>query len=404
LYVVGEGDIPTHIANLVKTRGFLGYGIFTFQVDLGEECRIETIGGDFAVDGIETTAYFRYAIGDTNAKFSRYSDRVVANDTVTLQETEGRYVRFTVEFIATLDPNVLTDLIVPRMEKMSITYHKKTTSYLFLTPEDASDVPHQVAISFDTVSGRGSNMTVATNTQHSGTWDDYSSPARPSMDNNSKIVIPIRQSIGQGETNTLETLTSIDGFIFEAKYGKWADDSVSAVYTSDGTEVDSGDYRAFPHKGYVVFNRKRTEDFILSVTNKPVVSVATEIVNRVNGDPLKIYGGGFMYSTLAMRQLAQTSTVLPEAINLLLTPLKPVVGSTFTGNYTYYDVKGRPEVGTVIKWYINNVEQTDLADLKTWNNAEWQLAVSGDVVYFSVLPKNAKTVGKLVRSIPVRVS
>lgn len=405
MYVVNEGNIPSYVASLIIAKGFLGYGVFTFQVDLGEECRIESLDGLFDVDGLETSAFFRYSIGNEDHEFTPYSDRVVANDLVTLQETEGRYVRFLVEFFAAMEvsPYVATVLEPPRMESMEIIYHKKTTSYIYLNKEEPDYAPHQVVVTFDAVRGRGSELTVGTNTQFTGTWEDYSSPSQPAMDNSSKIVIPIRQPVGNDVTYTLESLEPIDGFIFQAKYGKWANDSDVAVYTSQGELVAAEEYRAFPHKGFVVFNRKRTEDLIISITNQPVVSVAAEVINRVNGEPLKIYGGGFMYSTLQPRRLSQTGTVLPEAINLLLIPLKPVVGSTFVANYTYYDVKGRPEKGTVIKWYINDAEQVDLQDLRQWSNPQWQLAVANDVIYFTVQPKNAQSTGRVVRSIPVRL-
>jgi len=193
-------------------------------------------------------------------------------------------------------------------------------------------------------------------------------------------------------------------FIFEAKYGKWAADAEVNVYNDSGDLISPLAYRTFPYKGFVVFDRKRNNKYVIEIKNKPNITAAAKITNRVVGEPVVVMGSGYFYTTIKKKKFTRSSSnILPEAINLLLSPILPSKDSYFIANYTFYDLKGRVNKGTEIKWYINDAEDIDLRDLKEWDNRDRNLVKKGDVIYFSILPKSEDDIGRIVRSIPVRI-
>jgi hypothetical protein len=111
-----------------------------------------------------------------------------------------------------------------------------------------------------------------------------------------------------------------------------------------------------------------------------------------------------MYSTLEPKFLSQSSNILPEAINVLLTPQNPNKDSIFTANWTFYDLKGRSNKDSLIQWYVNDIAQSDIHNLQVWDNKEWDIVSSGDIIYFTVLPKASDgVVGRILRSAPIKV-
>jgi hypothetical protein len=404
-YVVSDEDVDRSIRTLLISNGFIGSGLFTCEIDLGDEVRIESISAKFNLFP-ETEAFWRYSIGNRERNFSILSDRVNANEVLSIFETEGRYIKFVAEFFAemTTDTYNATKITPPTLTSIEIVYHKKTVSYIYLKPTVADAQVHNAIVSLDAQQSRSNSINVGVTSAISTTWSDFSSPAQPAADNGTRIVIPIRKALNERERFSLEPLVSIDGFIFEAKYGKWSFDSVVKIYNESGTEITTG-FRAFPDKGFIVFDQRRTDKYIIEIANTVNLSVAAEITNRVVGEPVVITGAGYMYSTTAPKSLSvDASNILPEAINLLLLPLNPNSDSIFRANYTYYDISGRAEKGTVIKWYVNNTLEPDITGLSVWDNREWKFAKSGDTLYFTVQPKADGISGRVTRSVPIRLS
>jgi hypothetical protein len=387
--ITSDSNFNTNLETILTSRGFVGNGTFTFEVDLGEEVLIQSLQALFDIVDAETGAFWQYEIGDSNHIFSFLSENIQSDIALSLQSTYGRYVRITATLFAALTTDLyLADKIIPpSLTSFFITYHKKTTSYIYFNDNIVTDPLHQIMIAVESNRPVGSEINIGVTTQSSGDWEDYYSSAKPSLDNGTRIILPIRQRMGTDSTATLETLVSIDGFAFKAKYGKWAEDSLVQILLSDGTVISSSIYQIFPNKGLVVFSEKQTDTFLLSITNQPDISVAAEIVNRVNGQPIVITGAGYMYSSLKLKNLSQSvNRVVPEALNAILTPVQPNSNSVFVATYTFYDLKGRAEANTTIRWFINSHEETDLANLVQWDNKTWKLAKSGDVVYYIIRP------------------
>jgi hypothetical protein len=406
LYITTDQDVDQAILDLFQSHGFIGNGVFTFEYDLGEEVQIETIRANFTITDSEASGHYRYSIGTEKRQFSIFSDRTAATTatTVTLNETVGRFVRFVIELSAQLDADVYLPsvLVPPLFTSIDIQYHRKAESYIYWNDRTDSDELHQVAITLDATRPPGSEINVGVNTSHTADWRDYDKESQPALENDSRTLIPIRRSLETNAVGTLEALVPIDGFVFEAKYGRWSDDSTVAVYDSDQNLVDESAYKAFPTKGFVVFAAKTDDDYTLSITNQPTLSVATKIVNRVAGRPVVITGAGYMYSTLGVKSRTSNGTAtVPQALNLLVTPMQPDVQSVFTANYSFYDLSGRAEKDSPIRWYINDKLESDLNDLRQWDNKTWKFAKAGDTVFFSVEPRNDRLAGRIVRSLPV---
>ena len=389
LTITSDSNFDINLETVLTSRGFFGSGTYSFEVDLGEEVLIQSLQGLFNIVDAETGAFWQYEIGDSNHIFSFLSENIQSDITLLLQGTYGRYVRITATLFAALTTDLyLADKIIPpSLTSFFITYHKKTTSYIYFNDNIVTDPFHQIMIAVEANRPIGSEINVGATTQSSGDWEDYYSSAKPALDNGTRIVLPIRQRMGTDNVATLETLISIDGFAFKAKYGKWAEDSIVQILSSDGTVISSSIYQVFPHKGYIVFSEKQTGTFLLSIVNQPDISVAAEIVNRVNGQPVVITGAGYMYSSLKLKNLSQsTSRVVPQALNAILTPIQPNSNSIFVATYTFYDLRGRAEANTTIRWFINSHEEIELANLVQWDNKTWKLAKSGDIVYYIIRP------------------
>jgi len=413
LYVTSELGLDESIKSLLKAKGFIGNGIFTFEIDLGEETLIETIEAAFDIPDAMTSAFWKYSVGGENRKFKPLTDRIEANETIQLQNEHGRFLRIVAEFSAMLEINEYIDdkIIPPKLTYVKITYHQKTESYIFINPELTKSEVYQVAVAMNATRPNGSEILFGAYDQITGTWEDYNSPVSPVVENNSRIVLPIRKSLDT-TTYTLEKLISIDGFIFDSTYGKWSNEAKVVVYRNGTEIVKESEYKLIPNKGRIVFAYRTEELYVISIQNNSKLSVAAKIVNRVHGDPIKIAGSGFMYSTINSNPLNTLNRLMPEATNLLITPLQSDRDSVFRANYTYSDLKGRLEKisdknGTIIEWYVNDKVEIDIKNLKEWDNKTYRIAKSGDVIYFTVEPAtdigSSLLIGKKVRSMPIVV-
>lgn len=405
-YFITDAETETYINELIRSQGFLGDGTFTCVIDLAEDVRINNIKLNFDNISDDNGASWYYTVINNEYESYPQSELNEPNTEVTLNKTNGRFINLKIDFFLNLNSDTYnaTKVEPPKLTSIDITYNEKTISYIFMNGIDTVDEIYNVAISLDAVQPIGSELNVASTSQNTKNWNDFVSISKPSLDNNSKIIFPIRKKLDPREYLSLEPLISIDGFIFESKYGKWDNNATVRIYTEDGTLVDPITYKTFPNRGQVVFNNKKIVNYLIEIQNQPHLEIGAEIINRVNGEPVIITGAGFMYSTLKSNLFQHGSSILPEAINLLVLPINPSVNSVFTSNWTFYDLKGRSDKNSQIKWYINSIEQEDLQNLNQWDNKIWKLAKSGDSIYFTILPKASDdTLGRLTKSNPIKI-
>jgi hypothetical protein len=405
-YVTSDSDIGATLRHIISTQGFLGSGKYSCVVDLGSLVKLEDITATFTLLDAETDARWRFALSGDDKNFGPFGDFQGANTTTSLTDTVARYIKLEAVFFAELSVFVYGEgkLVPPVLNAFTITYHQPTSSFVLLNTETASDEVSQITVTFDVNAPDGSDVEFGVSSFRGTSFEDYFTQQQPPQSDGGRIIVPIRRSLENGRTSTLEGLQDIDGFIFEASYGPWPTDAGVAIYEDGTTLVDAGSYKTFPDKGFVVFNEKRSAPHVIAITPKTTVNVAAKITNRVAGNPVVIHGAAYYYSTLKQQAVSSgKSKIIPEAINLLVVPLAPNVGSVFQAEYTYYDLSGRAEKGSQIRWYINGAVKSDLNDLVEWDNKFWNLAKVGDQVYFTVTPVNSVFKGVTVRSLPVTV-
>lgn len=410
LYILSDSDINEHVLELLKSRGFVGYGFFWFTLDLGDIYELETITVNFDLTDPRTIAYFKYQTSKDSNIYNSISETLNVNETISVSGFTGRYIKFYVDFFADINANEYYEdaIVPPKMTSVVVNYNKPTCSTIIFNPDVIEDNLHQVVVTLNNIKNDYSEINIGADTEEHNDFEDYETLAKPNLINSSKVLIPIRQLLSDNEEYTLEQLTSRNGVVWECQYGPWATNSTYNVYTLNETTntfdlVDSSLYKAFPNKGYIVFNTKTTNKYSIAIINQKSLNVAAQVINRKYNSPVVISGAGYMYSTLAKKQFTKISDSIPEAFNLLIYPLNPTITSTFKASYNYYDLNGRLEKGTVIKWYINNVEEPDLQNILTWSNPKYEIVESGDTVYFSVIPKNEEKSGLIKYSIPVKV-
>ncbi len=90
----------------------------------------------------------------------------------------------------------------------------------------------------------------------------------------------------------------------------------------------------------------------------------------------------------------------PIAKNLIVIPALPKTNDDLTATYTYFDPDGNPESGTQIRWYKNNMLQSNLNDTLVVSNT---LTTKGETWYFTVKPQDGTDFGELQTSPSVTI-
>ncbi|UCE95597.1 MAG: hypothetical protein JSV51_07725, partial [Candidatus Bathyarchaeota archaeon] len=116
--------------------------------------------------------------------------------------------------------------------------------------------------------------------------------------------------------------------------------------------------------------------------------ISTEYNNQHN--PSTFY-------TVGLEETPGTPNTPPIANDLVITPPAPYTTDDLVGTYTYYDADGDPESGTEIKWYKDDVLQSDYNDQNTVLSTS---TAPGEVWYFTVRPSDGTDFGELEISVP----
>jgi len=109
------------------------------------------------------------------------------------------------------------------------------------------------------------------------------------------------------------------------------------------------------------------------------------------------------YGAVANKTLSITLAIKnqpPVASNLTITPVAPKTTNNLVASYDYYDADNNTENGTEIRWYKDDVLQTDYNDLLTIPSTA---TAKGEVWYFTVKPKDGTAFGVLKTSANVTI-
>ncbi|UCE73574.1 MAG: right-handed parallel beta-helix repeat-containing protein [Methanomassiliicoccales archaeon] len=106
-------------------------------------------------------------------------------------------------------------------------------------------------------------------------------------------------------------------------------------------------------------------------------------------------GDGDDYGTPMESAPVTINNSAPEAYDLSFTPGSPNSNETFYASYEYDDLDGDSQSGSIIGWYRNTFEVTDLNGSFSVDPSRTQ---QGDVWYYILIPSDGEDYGTLVQS------
>ena len=374
--------------------GALGYGTFTFTVDLEEIVILNNIIVSFNIPGGIGNASWSISKSEDGYLFIPIETNYKNNTAVFFGNINIRYIKFYIVLItsfgSTDDSSVLIKPLSPSLISIQINYNELVTKYLFFNYEkDIS--PFQLTLSTDAYQSQEKenisivdeeiekeelnrvNIEAGLAKSASYSWIDFNTPSQPTVFQDGKIVVPIRfsQDITQFEQ---EPLIRIDRFILKAEYGRWDAHASAKVYNKNNEIVDSENYKIYPRAGLVVFASildpdYQDGDYKIGIINTDKYRIGLKVTQESNQKELEISGLSYMFNT-TKDLLPPLGKKPPEAQGVQISPVYPVLYDIIQLSYIYYDVNFEPEnkEKTEIKWYINDIHIGYLDNLRKWND------------------------------------
>jgi len=193
---------------------------------------------------------------------------------------------------------------------------------------------------------------------------------------------------------------SIDGYMFESKYGRWQPDSAVNVYRN-GILVDPTEYVLLRENGFVkFFERQRlTGNYAIEVSLNPKYRIGLAVTNRDSTNYAILDEFAYIYNTNFVKTKDYNNSI-PTVTDLYITPLSAMKNSTFTVNYTYIDGNNDIERNSEIQWYINGGIIPELKNKSSWSASDLikDVLKDGDRIFFTVRPSDGKVFGSLIAS------
>lgn len=384
---------------LGEAVGSMGYGTYSFLVDLGEVVKIRKVSSLFNLFE-NTNGNWRLEISSNGFEYTPIDEVYKANAEVSFDDLSARYIRFnillTTGFSASNEPEY--ELIPlpasPSYLSSEIEYETSLTSYLYLHPHCARAIPQQVVVSVNAKNTDREDVEIGVSTSRSNNWLDYQSSAQLGVQQNGKIFIPIRN--GTSSDVPTEPLVKLDSFTFQAHYGRWNPEAIVEVTGGDGKIVSPDKYKAYPREGIIVFAERTVGFPEIRISDRECFSVGVRMTTRSSREPLEIYGIGYMFNS-NVDLLPPAEAIRPEISDLLLLPDEPTPYTTFELRYKYRDVNQDEEDtdGRVVRWFINGVRVPYLDNEVKWNDLE----NSSDPFYTNVATFSLDEAGTAVDAI-----
>ncbi|MCD6435280.1 MAG: hypothetical protein J7L15_02730, partial [Clostridiales bacterium] len=363
-----------------EATGVLGYGTYEFVSDLGEEVQINALTLYFDVVSEQTNASWQFSYSSDGYNFILNEENYSYNiGEVSFTDLHTRYLRFDINLItgfsATLDEySSVIPLESPSLTGVKIDYSQYKTVYLLLNKKDDLVPVTQVVVSTSVSNIEQNQVKVGLASSDAISWIDYSSDSQPLVNQNGKIVIPVRFSQGTDSFDN-EPLNKIDNYMLKAHYGQWDPDSTVFVYDSkNGGTISSVLYDIVPRDGLVILSYPLEKDYTdgdykIGILNGSDYKIGIELTNKSKDNQIEIYGFGHIYTT-GKGLLPPIEKIPPEAKNILVSPVNPEIYTTIELTYDYYDVNFDEEdiSRTVIKWYIDDIHIEYLDGYKIWND------------------------------------
>lgn len=363
--------------------GALGYGYYEFVVDLNEIVSIESIIGNFSVTDVRSSASWQIELSDDGYVFTAVDDIFSVTSTYQEDDISTRFIKFKITLLTGFSTDeYLGEPVSPSLNNFEIIYNESKVVFLFLNTQDDGILPYQMVIGIDGNPNNSEQIEVGLSKSDSSSWVDFSNGSQPTINQNGKIVVPLRFSQDTSEF-VQEPLNKVDNLTLKTSYGTWDPYSSVTLYDKNEDIISSDDYKLYPRNGLVVFDGFLPYDYVdgdytIGILNGNDYKLGLKLTNISNDDALELYGIGKMYTT-GKDLLPPIEKVAPEAQDVAIEPQAPNLYSKISLEYVYFDNNFEPEDVSQreIKWYINGVNISYLDDLTSWND----LTNSTDPVY-----------------------
>ena len=438
LTVVSQNDLVDLIDLFYGSAvGSMGYGTAQFVIDLGSTVMVDYIyvcGVLYPDTNIDWKVYF----STDGYNFTTSSDTYAINREIDFSNTYARYLKFVATLVTGFgsgtDIYYGDDLVrSPVLQYLRMQYNGERKAYIYFNEVQDTVLPQQIAVAVDANSGTDvlpDQVKVGFATSDSHNWQDFYSSAQPRVNQNGKVLIPVR-FVDDVNEHPRDILERINCYTYKSHYGRFDPLATVIVYDIDDQEVPSNTYKVYPRDGIVVFASPQRSTFTVNVINQNHFRMGMELTNKSSVNPLEIHGLGYFYNT-NMDLLPPVQEIPPSATEVEVVPSDPVIYSTIQGSYKYTDANLDKEdtTKTQIRWYINGLHINYLDGCKKWNDltnpadpifsnvfdfgigdipsgmtveqyarqkGESILHV-GDKVYFTVKPSDGTMFGNLVQS------
>lgn len=362
-----------------QTAGSLGYGTYQFVIDLGEKVLLDNITSFFinVDDENNSNANWKLAYSEDGYTFTSIDNTYKHNETAQLKTDNiyTRYLKFEIVLITGFN-NLLDEYKsipeAPYLDYIEVNYNQSKTSYLYLELQETDFSPSQMVVAVDSSDVDKDQVEIGISSSQSNNWLDYYSDSKFSIEQNGKIIIPLKFNTN---TDKLDILEKINRFTVKPRYGRWNPESSIVIYDSDGNVIDSDTYKVYPRKGLIVFSKPLPvgydNNYKISILDQSSYKIGLKLINKSDVKPLEIYGMSYLY-TNNKNLLPPVSKNPPTVQNVVIEPKNPDPYSKIDLSYDYYDVNYDVEDKSQrqIRWYIDGVHVSYLDNLEEWNDIE----------------------------------
>ena len=224
--------------------GALGYGYYEFVVDLQDVVFLESVTGDFTINDVRGSASWKMELSNDGFTFTTVDDTFSATS-VYQEDISARFIKFKVTLLTGFSSDeYLAEPESPTLNGFEIIYNKSKVAYLYLNNQDDGLPPYQMVIAIDGNSVTPDQIEVGLSKSDSSNWSDFSNGSQPTINQNGKIIVPLRFS-QDTEEFPQEPLSKLDDFTLKTSYSTWDPYSSVTLYDKDEDVIHSSNYNLY---------------------------------------------------------------------------------------------------------------------------------------------------------------
>jgi hypothetical protein len=387
--------------------GGLGYGIYTRTIDFGEITAFTSMMPTYSLP-LNTNGYIRFRYSEDGHNFTDWTEKFIGNDISDFVQFFAQIIEIEITLMTgfSLDTSEEYDTTptgIPQLVNIVWDISSEKEDYIYLNEESTISNIQQIAVAMEGHVPDNALIDIGVATSVSTNWSDFESKARPSVREYGKIVL-LNRINDAASIVSAEKLTTKDQKLYSSEYGSWDPNARITVYekVSGGyTEILSG-FKLFPRQGQIYFDTRQNPDkyFYVQIINDNTARVGVKIRNRLHNDSVTVSGVGYIYNTNNVRPAA-LAQVAPQANNLSIQPAEPSAVDDIFAVYSYIDLNGNVETGSIITWYKNSRVLLEIQNKSSWNNVDLlpsNKLEPNDKIYFTVSPSDGIDFGQVFYS------